>query len=161
MGKRWISTNILCMKDSLWRVFTVTNFEKLRYYFDTMGQYCDCRKYFSLCEIPKSEYWRMRFLLIQFYCDKLKKSKFRPITCHGSTVGEGEVKVQLYSFCNLGDRWWCAVDATPRSVYPPEGDPVAYPLYRGLSGPQSRVERVRKMSLPPGFDSPDRLVHGE
>jgi len=27
-----------------------------------------------------------------------------------------------------------------------------YPMYRGLGGPQSRSGRVRKISLPPGFD---------
>ena len=27
-----------------------------------------------------------------------------------------------------------------------------YPLYRRLGGPQGRCERVRKISLPPGFD---------
>ena len=73
----------------------------------------------------------------------------------------GRGKSYPYSFCNLGDRWWWAVNATPRPVYPPERDPVAYPLYRGLSGPKSRFERVRQISLPPRFDSPDRLVRSE
>jgi hypothetical protein len=31
-----------------------------------------------------------------------------------------------------------------------------YPLYRRLGGPQGRSGRVRKGSLPPGFDRPAR-----
>jgi len=31
-----------------------------------------------------------------------------------------------------------------------------YPLYRRLGGPQGRSGRVRKISPPAGFDSPDR-----
>jgi len=34
---------------------------------------------------------------------------------------------------------------------------IRYPLYRKLSGPQGRSGRVRKISLPPGFDP--RTVH--
>jgi hypothetical protein len=46
-------------------------------------------------------------------------------------------------------------------VYLRKRDPIAYPLYRGLSGLQGRCARVRKMSLPTGFDFPDRLVRGD
>jgi len=42
------------------------------------------------------------------------------------------------------------VDATPRPHYP--RGKTRYPLYRRLGGPQGRSERVRKISLPPGFD---------
>ena len=33
----------------------------------------------------------------------------------------------------------------------PQGKTLS-PLYRGLGGPQGRFGRVRKISLPPGFD---------
>jgi hypothetical protein len=38
MEKRCISTNNLYMKDPIWRVSTVTNFEILRYYFEAKDQ---------------------------------------------------------------------------------------------------------------------------
>jgi hypothetical protein len=36
----------------------------------------------------------------------------------------GSVEVQLYSFFNLGARWWWVVNAMPRPVHPRERDPV-------------------------------------
>ena len=42
------------------------------------------------------------------------------------------------------------VNATPRSLYPPEM--TRYPLYRRLGRPQGLSERVLKISPPPGFD---------
>jgi len=60
----------------------------------------------------------------------------------------GEVEVELYSFFNLGARWW-VVNATPRPRYPRErpgthciGSWVGSSV--GLDG--------RKISPPPGFD---------
>ena len=48
------------------------------------------------------------------------KGQFAPITGHKAQ--EGGVKVQLYSFLNLGasGRWWWVVNATPRPLYPRE-----------------------------------------
>ena len=43
-------------------------------------------------------------------------------------------------------------NATPRPLYPP-GKEGRYPLYRRLGGPRDRCGRVRKISLPPGFDT--------
>jgi hypothetical protein len=42
--------------------------------------------------------------------------------------------------------------ATPRPLYPRKE--TQCPLYRRLGGPQGRCGRVRKISPPPGFDSP-------
>jgi len=42
------------------------------------------------------------------------------------------------------------INATPLSLYCRERDPVS--VYRRLGGPQGRSERMRKISLPPGFD---------
>jgi hypothetical protein len=50
--------------------------------------------------------------------------------------------------------------ATPRPLYPPMK--TRYPLYRGLGGPHSRSEQVRKISphwnLIPGPSSPQRVA---
>ena len=46
-----------------------------------------------------------------------------------------------------GGRW-----STPRSGLFIPGKETQYPLYRRLSGHQSRSERVRKISTQPGFD---------
>jgi hypothetical protein len=47
--------------------------------------------------------------------------KFAPE--HGMKDKSG-VKVQLYSFFNLGSRWGWVVKATPRPLYPLERDPA-------------------------------------
>ena len=49
------------------------------------------------------------------------KGKVHPRTGHEGP--EGGIEVQLYSFLNLGARWGCVVNATPRSLYP-RGDAV-------------------------------------
>jgi hypothetical protein len=54
------------------------------------------------------------------------------------------VEVQLYSFFNLGARWLCVVNATPRPLY--HGAAAGWAL-----GIESRW--VRKISHLPGFDS--------
>ena len=62
----------------------------------------------------------------------------------------GGVEVQLHSFFNLNSRWggW----STPRPGRFTPGKDTRFPLYRRLGGPQGRSGRVRKISLPPGFD---------
>ena len=60
------------------------------------------------------------------------------------------VEVEPYSFFNLGargDGW-----STPRFGCCTHGIEIRYPFLRGMSGPQGRSGRVRKTSLPPGFD---------
>jgi hypothetical protein len=42
--------------------------------------------------------------------------------------------------------------STPRPVRFTQGKQTRYPLYGRLGGPQGRSGRVRKISLPPGFD---------
>jgi len=51
---------------------------------------------------------------------------------------------------NLSARWgrWSA----PRPGFFIPGKETRYPLYRRLGGPQGRSGRVRKISLPLGFD---------
>ena len=36
----------------------------------------------------------------------------------------GVTEAQIYSFSNLGTKWGSVVNATPRTLYPGEGDPV-------------------------------------
>jgi hypothetical protein len=40
------------------------------------------------------------------------------------TLEQARVEVYLYSFFNLGARWWWMVNAMPRPLYPRERDPV-------------------------------------
>ena len=47
----------------------------------------------------------------------------------------------------MGERW-----LTPRPGRFTPGKETRYPLYRRLGGLQGRFGRVRKISLPPGFD---------
>ena len=51
------------------------------------------------------------------------------------------------------------VSATPLPIYPL--GKIRYPLCRRLGGPQDQFGRVRKLSLPTGIRSPDRLAVGE
>jgi hypothetical protein len=56
----------------------------------------------------------------------------------------------LYPFFDLGARLgWSA----PRSGRCTLGKETGYPTYSRLGGAKSRSERVRKISLPPRFDS--------
>ena len=58
--------------------------------------------------------------------------------------------VCLYSVNNLRARWGWVVNVTTDRFTPWKES--RYPLYRRLGGPQGRYGRVRKISLPPGFD---------
>jgi hypothetical protein len=60
--------------------------------------------------------------------------------------------VKLYSFINLGARWGCVVNATPRTVYPSPGKQTWYPLRKRLGGVQGSSGQVRKISPPLGID---------
>ena len=77
------------------------------------------------------------------------KVKVAPKTGHGRPR---RVKVWFYeySFFNLGGGrgGWL----TPRPCNFTPGKGTWYEFYRRLSGPQDRLERVRKISPPQGFD---------
>ena len=60
------------------------------------------------------------------------------------------VEVQLYSYFNLGARCGWVVNAKPRPLYLRETDLER--IAQRLGGLQGRSGRVRKISLPPGFD---------
>ena len=60
---------------------------------------------------------------------------------------KGGGEAYLYSFFNLGARWWWVVKVTPRPLYA---------LYRRLDEPQGVSGRVRKISPPLGIRFPDR-----
>jgi len=63
----------------------------------------------------------------------------------------GGVKVQLYSFFNLDTIWEWAVNATLRSSYPRQRNPL--PFVQEVGWAQGRVVRVCKiLQPPPGFD---------
>jgi hypothetical protein len=70
-----------------------------------------------------------------------------PYTCRKVHTRTGGLEVYLYSFFNPVARW-----STPRSCRSLHSGKTRYPLYRWLGGPQGRFGRVRKTSLPPGFD---------
>jgi hypothetical protein len=59
--------------------------------------------------------------------------------------------VYLFSFFNLGTRWGCVVNATPRPLYPWER-PSTYCI-GGWVGPRAGLDRCRKSRPPPGFNS--------
>ena len=70
------------------------------------------------------------------------KVKFTVVQIAKSQSGSRDI---VTLFFNLGSRWggW----SRPRP-----GRETLYTFYRRLGGPQGRSGRVRKMSLPPGFD---------
>jgi hypothetical protein len=60
------------------------------------------------------------------------------------------VEVYIYSFFNLGAKWWWLINATSLHLYPKGKN--RNPLYRRLGGPQGRSGRLREISHGPGFD---------
>jgi hypothetical protein len=75
------------------------------------------------------------------------KSKVRPITGHEGLEGEQKYNYTL-SLTSAPDGVGGQLHA-PAALTPEKS---RYPLYRGLGRPQDRSGRVRKISLPPGFD---------
>jgi hypothetical protein len=57
-------------------------------------------------------------MLLSYISIYICKVKFAVEQARGGT------EVLLYSFFNLGARWGWVVNATPRSLYPRERDPV-------------------------------------
>ena len=62
-------------------------------------------------------------------------------------VQKGSGCIAILFFFNLGGRWGCVVNATPRPPFPRERDAV--PLYGSMGGPQGRMQKI---PLPTGFD---------
>jgi len=81
------------------------------------------------------------------------KANSETVQARGKSNGprrpSGGVEVWLYSFFNLGAKWCGWSTSRPGRLTP--GNP-RFPLYRRLGGPQGRSGRVRKISLPSGFD---------
>ena len=71
--------------------------------------------------------------------------KVRYKTRHEGPMGSRGI---LYSFFNLDVGAWL----TPRPGRFTSGKETRYPFYRRLGGSQGVCGRVRKVSLPPGFD---------
>ena len=74
--------------------------------------------------------------------------KVHPKTGHKGPEGEQRYSSTLYLTSALEGGGW----STPRPGRFIPGKETRYPLYRRLGGPQGRSGRVRKISLPPGFD---------
>ena len=66
----------------------------------------------------------------------------------------GGVEVWLYSFFNLGPRWGCVVNATPRPLYPRERDPAYMVQETGMA--QRPVWTCEENLALTGIRSPDR-----
>jgi rRNA maturation protein Nop10 len=81
------------------------------------------------------------------------KDKVYPRTGHEGPVGEQRYSSTLSLTSALDGGGW----STPRPGRFTPGKESRYPLYRRLGWPQGRSGRVRKISLPPGFDL--RTVH--
>jgi hypothetical protein len=76
------------------------------------------------------------------------KGKVLPIPGHEGPEGEQRYSCTLSLPLALEAGAW----STPRPGRFTPGKETRYPLYRRLGGPQSRSERMRKISPPPEFD---------
>ena len=76
-----------------------------------------------------------------------RKGKGHPTTGHQGPEGEQRYSSTL--------SLTSALDGVGDQRYAPAALPpgkTCYPLHRRLGGPQDRLERMRKVSVPPGFD---------
>jgi hypothetical protein len=69
------------------------------------------------------------------------------------------VYVQPYCFCNLGNRWGWLFNATPRPLYPEEGDTV--PTVKRAGWAPVRVWTNAENLAPNGIRSPDLPARSE
>ena len=69
------------------------------------------------------------------------------------------VEVQLYTFFNLGTRWWWVVNATPRPLYPRERD--AMPIVQETGWAPGQVWTCAENLALTGIQSPARAVRSE
>ena len=66
----------------------------------------------------------------------------------------GGVHIDLYSFFNLGSRWWWVVNSTTQTLYPRENRPDIHCLEAGWAqGPVSSKSHPHRNSIP-GPSSP-------
>ena len=83
----------------------------------------------------------------RFLLNPKVQGKIHPITCHIGTKGSRHSSTLSLTSALDADVW-----STSRTAAVPPGM-TRYPLYRRLNEPQGRSGRVRKISLPPGFDT--------
>jgi len=95
--------------------------------------------------------WKSRGLSGQCHAPAALPPRKRPGThCIGRWMDPRVEEVYLYSFFNVGARrggWSMSLPGR----FTTKKD-TRYPLYCRLDGPQGQFGRMRKISLPPGFD---------
>jgi hypothetical protein len=85
------------------------------------------------------------------------KGKVLPKTGHEGPEGEYRYSSTLSLTLALDGGGW----STPRPGHFTPGKQTRYPFYRRLGGPQGWSGRLRKISTPPGIQSPDRPARSE
>jgi hypothetical protein len=83
-------------------------------------------------------------------CNHVCKGEGHPVTWHWRHRGGS--RGTALPMLNLAARWGWVVNATPRLLYPREGDPVPN-SNRRLGGPRVRSGRALKISTPPGSNT--------
>jgi hypothetical protein len=115
------------------------------YWPENVEAYVDDSTYFPIYSVPplvRISASPSTIGMIFFHCDPMSG-----ITCNERTAGE-----QRYSYTHsltpalvgVGGQRHAPADIPPGMT--------RHPFYRRLGGPQGRSGRVRKISLPPGFD---------